>query len=157
MTVAIVEDELPAITAFANRKGWQPSWTPQRLLLVFTGRHPRTGETLMIEADVERYRTFPPIWKIFVAREGQRGMCIPNPGKLPNKIGSIFHTGNNVICAPFNRLAYKCHGGPHADWSGPENWLNVVQPGQVRESEIAGMLSTILLHLQYSEDIKYVG
>ena len=45
------------------------------------------------------------------------------------------------ICAPFNRLAYKIHGGPHQDWNGPEKWLDVC--GHVGARTLAEMLAQI--------------
>jgi hypothetical protein len=62
-------------------------------------------------------------------------------------VGSIFH-GSGVICAPFNRLAYGEHGGPHGDWGGPLSWLNV--RGHVRATALADMLALIIAHLNYS-------
>jgi len=52
-----------------------------------------------------------------------------------------------VICAPFNRLAYTTDSGPHADWGGPERWLEASNGAsdrqQVRADTIGDMLQVI--------------
>ena len=71
----------------------------------------------------------------------------PQPGAGKGITGSIFHSSGR-ICAPFNRLAYHQHGGPHNNWGGPECWLNV--KGQIRETDLAGMFASIVGHLKVS-------
>jgi hypothetical protein len=62
--------------------------------------------------------------------------------------GSIFHP-NRLICAPWNRLAYGEHGGPHADWGGQTSWTSV-GAGYTKGDTLGDMLSQIALHLAVS-------
>jgi hypothetical protein len=54
----------------------------------------------------------------------------------------MIHNQTAVICAPFNRLAYTDHAGPHGDWGGPQNWLNA-GASQVHAETIGDMLQAI--------------
>ncbi|MFC0028006.1 hypothetical protein ACFFMM_00510 [Micromonospora chaiyaphumensis] len=62
--------------------------------------------------------------------------------------GSIFHP-NRLICAPWNRLAYAEHGGPHPDWGALTNW-KTAGAGYTKADTLADMLSQIHLHLTLS-------
>jgi hypothetical protein len=71
----------------------------------------------------------------------------PKGGTLPGGVQSIFHS-SGVICAPFNRLAFAEHAGPHGDWGGPANWLSVRRT--VRATNLAEMIAQIEAHLTSS-------
>jgi hypothetical protein len=147
VTIATVEAELPAMRAYADRHSWAIDWRPDSLLLLADGAHP-DGSPLRLHADVEGYRAQPPAWRVIPpAAETPDPYRFPQAGTLPGGIGSICHS-SKVFCAPFNRLAYKVHSGPHDDWGGPTAWLNV--RGQVRATTLADMLATIVSHLHHS-------
>jgi hypothetical protein len=148
VTIAVVEDELPAAQAYAQRHGWGLTWLRDQLVLLADGRHPADKTALRLHAALEDYRAFPPAWSCFQQDgNGAFQRRFPKGGALPQGAGSLFHPGG-VLCAPFNRLAYKEHSGPHADWGGLANWLKV--RGHVRATVLAEMLAQIILHLNYS-------
>jgi hypothetical protein len=148
ITIASVEDELPALFAFGQRYGWAIKWIPDSLVLLADGKHPADDSPARIHGDVSSYRALPPAWR-FIVVDGDTTDKVRavKSGCLPGGISSMFHD-NGVICAPFNRLAYQEHGGPHSDWNGPPRWLEV--KGKVSATTLAEMLAQILLHLNYS-------
>ncbi len=141
-----MEGELPALHGYADRHGWQVMWEPDRLLVTVDGRHPGAGTKSRLHADVTDYRSVPPAWT-FGNDADSPGTRFPEPGTVPGDIQSIYHP-SGVICAPFNMLAYQTHGGPHGDWGGPANWLQVT--GKVTAKTLGDMLAHIVLHLKYS-------
>ena len=150
VTMAIIEDELPGIRAYAIRHSWTVEWRADSLSLVFGGQHPQDKTPVDIIAAVDGYRALAPGWT-FNDPSSKRATpeFFPRAGTLPNGRSSIFHS-NRCICAPFNRLAYRVHGGPHSDWNGPEAWLEVRRPGEVHAVRIANMFAVILAHLAVS-------
>jgi len=146
ITIATVVDELHGLKNYVTRHGWQMHWDVDALILTFTGQHPNDGTKMLIIADINGYRALPPAWFFKDPFDGaQHKTFFPKPGTTRGGSGSIF--GNNIICAPFNRLAYQKYGGPHGDW-GPECWLNV--KGHIRETNLAGMFASIIGHLKAS-------
>jgi hypothetical protein len=148
VTVAVVEDELAAADAYARRHGWSLAWLKDDLVLLLDGRHPADQSVIRWRADVAGYRAVPPAWSCFQRDEhGAFNSRFPKGGTVPGGVGSIFHS-SGVICAPFNRLAFKEHSGPHGDWGGPADWLKV--RGNVRATVLAEMIAQIVAHLKYS-------
>lgn len=147
VTIATVEEELPAVTAYAQRHGWAVNWDTEQIQLTFDGKHPADATPIRIVAAVEGYKALPPAWT-FEDPAGKRSL-FPKPGPVNGK-SSIFHS-RRVICAPFNRLAYVQHSGPHSNWGGPENWLEV--RGHIRATTLANMLASILGHLKASPGV----
>jgi len=148
VTIATVEDELPAVTAYAQRHDWAVNWDTEQIRLTFDGKHPADATPIRIVAAVEGYKALPPAWT-FEDPAGKRAI-FPKAGSVNGK-SSIFHQGRHRICAPFNRLAYGQHGGPHSDWGGPERWLEV--RGHIRATTLANMLASILGHLKASPGV----
>jgi len=140
---ASVEHELDAARAWAARHGWALHWNPEDLVVRAATYHQAVGRLVEVVGTVDGYRVLPPAWR-FVrpgTSEGDRDF-FPAPGP-----SSIFH-GNIVICAPWNRLAYAEHGGPHGDWSGPAAWLQVT--GTTLAHTLPDMLAAIDAHLRQS-------
>jgi hypothetical protein len=147
VTTAVVDGELPPMRAYGDRHGWKLDWRPDTLVLLADGIHP-DGSPVRFHVDVQGYRAQPPAWSVIPPdAESPQPYRFPNGGQLPGGIGSIFHS-KKVICAPFNRLAFKDHGGLHEDWGGPTAWLDV--RGQVRATTLAEMLTVITAHMHYS-------
>ena len=148
VTIAVVENELPALNNFAQRRGWSVSWLAVQLAVIADGKHHGDNTSVRVHADVTGYRVVPPAWRFVLPDSIEpKPHRFPRGGTVPGGVGSIFH-GKGVICAPFNRLAYKEHDGMHGDWGGPENWLDV--RGHVRATTLAEMLAQIVMHLRYS-------
>ncbi len=150
VTVATVEEELQGVQGYAHRHGWTVDWDELQLRLVLTGQHPNDRKAIRVVADVEGYRCVPPVWTFEnpVGQDGARRF-FPRPGQISNGRSSVFH-GSGLICATFDRLAYKSCGGPHGNWGGPERWLEINRTGEVRALKLAPMFAVILGHLAAS-------
>jgi hypothetical protein len=138
--------------AWAERNGWDLAFDLDQLALRASAKHPHDDTPLFLTADFSSYRALPPAWR-FVNEHGvEEKLAYPAPGPLPEGRASIFHT-QPVICAPFNRLAFKNpeKDGPHAgDWGDAARWTRV--PGAfARAHTIADMLMIIDTHLSYSK------
>ena len=148
VTIAVVEEEFPPADAYARRHGWTLTWLKDELVLLADGKHPADQRPLRLRGDLAGYRAVPPAWSCFQQEEkGDFRPRFPRGGNLPGGIGSIFHSAG-VLCAPFNRLAFKEHSGPHDNWGGPADWLKV--SGTVRATVLAEMIAQFLVHLNYS-------
>lgn len=145
VTRGVVQAELGAIETWAARWGWQVETDLDLLLLRFTTTHPQDGKHVYLRADMNAYKAVPPAWDFTLSDGTPHRTAWPAPGTGPG--GSIFHT-NAVICAPWNRLAYKELGGVHDDWNGITNWLNVI--GHTRATTVPDMLSIIRVNLAAS-------
>lgn len=145
VTVAIVEDELAAVTSWCSRWGWSVTVDLDSLTFTFTTVHPTDGRPILLEANVAGYRALPPAWRFLDEAGASTRSAFPAQGAGPG--GSVFHT-QPVICAPWNRLAYQDAGGPHDDWGGATSWLTV--SGVTRATTIADMLAVVRVHLSAS-------
>lgn len=150
VTVAIIEEELSAAMVWAAANGVKLSWHPRLLQVRATLRQRSTGELFYLRGRMEGYRVVPPAWDFGDKKwhSADVKQNYPQPAQVPGVSSSIFHT-QPVICAPFNRLAYKDHGGPHSDWGGPERWLDVNRT-LVRAETLADMLDVVHRDLLYS-------
>jgi hypothetical protein len=138
-----VEEELGAARAWASRHGWAIHWDHNGLLLRVATYHARASRLVEVTGQLDGYRAIPPAWRFVRPGTGETGKeWFPAAGP-----GSVFH-GNIVICAPWNRLAYAEHGGPHGDWSGAPAWLQV--SGTTIAHTIGDMLAAIDAHLRQS-------
>ncbi len=142
---AVLEAELATIEGTAARWGWRVETDLDLLLLRFTTTHPADGRPVHLRADLRDYKAVPPAWEFTLPDGTTEQSAWPAPGQGPG--GSVFHT-HPVICAPWNRLAYKELGGVHDDWNGITNWLNV--SGHTRATTVPDMLGIIRINLAAS-------
>lgn len=79
----------------------------------------KDGSNFSLLTKCNEYPEMPPAWHWY----NKQTKAIDSPGDTPTG-GTFFH-GNGVICAPWNRLAYKHIDarGPHSDWT-IGNWLS---------------------------------
>ena len=150
VTRAVLANEASAVAAWVSRQqGWEAAVDLDALRLTARTTHPATSIPLRIDADLDGYPAIPPVWRFLDPATGQPlPHTFPQGGTIPGISGSIFHS-NRVICAPWSRLAYAEHGGPHGDWGGLTNWKNTA-PTYTKADTIADMLSQIALHLAAS-------
>lgn len=146
---AAVGVELPAAQSLAERAGWQLVFDTDHLLITVQMLHPKSQRQLRLIADCQDYKAVPPAWKFVDPATGNDSKSAWPVGEPVDGAASIFH-GQPVICAPFNRLAYKALGGPHADWASPEAWLSITASNIVRATTVAEMLQVIRAHLAHS-------
>jgi hypothetical protein len=143
---ATVKDELDGARAWAARHNWSLDWNPEQLLLKAATYHHALHRLVEVIADTDGYRAVPPAWRF--VRPGTDEL---DPAWFP-KIALIAMVGvTPVICAPWNRLAYQEHGGPHENWSGASAWLQVNE-GTIAHT-IPDMLQLIEAHLRGSTEM----
>lgn len=143
-TLLYVEDELPSAQAWAERHGVPLVWVAEDLEIRVTLTQPETQEPFYLRGRVDGYRELPPEWR-FTDSEWTAppsGALFPKVARTPYGSTLFIVSRDPVICAPFNRLAYVAHGGPHADWA-LAGWLAAGQAGQVRADCIGDMLQII--------------
>jgi len=149
---AVVEEELVAARAWASRNAVGLEWIPDALELRMTLSQLATAEDFFFRGRFDDYQAIAPHWQC-VSGAWAGGDVLsdyPKPQEgLPRPSIYLVHAvagvRTPVICAPFNRLAYSEHKGPHGDWGAPANWLAARQ-GHVRATTIPDMLSVIQLH-----------
>ena len=146
--VVITTDELAAITSWATRSGWDVTVDLDALRLTATATHPVTSRAVVFHGDVEGYPTQAPAWWCGDSPSDKSGYPAPMTTATPKLQGSIFHP-NPCICAPWNRLAYTVHGGPHGDWGSTTDWKQAAATS-TQAHTLPDMLATLRLHLQHS-------
>jgi len=99
------------------------------------------GSRFWCKVRCDGYKAQPPAWHWYNPQTD----AVDQPCDTPNK-GGFFH-GAGVICAPWNRLAYKSIDprGPHNDWS-LGNWLTNERTGGCRT--LSAMALRIHVELQ---------
>ena len=148
VTQILVESEARIVDSWAKRNGWTVNIDLNRLEIAAEVPHPKDNSPLFLHGELSGYRAIPPAWR-FVDESGNvTKAAFPAPGPVVNGKSSIFH-GNVVICAPFNRLAYKVAGGPHEDWGEWTGWF-VVTGDFAKAYTLTEMLSIINVHLEFS-------
>lgn len=154
ITRAFAEKEVQAAALWAQRHDVPLTWDLANLRIRATLVQPSTGEHFYLQGDCEGYREVPPAWQW--ADKGFATFDLPNlaprAGLSQPPWGSIVFHASGVICAPFNRLAYKFgpHLGLHAnDWGDAVQWLSVT--GEfARAYTLGDMLQVIFRDLQYT-------
>jgi hypothetical protein len=148
VTQEVVRGETAAVTSWAARRGWTVQVDVDALTLTAVTTHPACGVTLTFRAALDGYPALPPAWTCHNAAGESPRSAYPAAGSRPGVSSSIFHA-NPVICAPWNRLAYAEHSGPHGDWGGQTNWKDV-DTNFTRAQTLADMLAALHLHLSAS-------
>lgn len=156
VTLACVESELARAEAWLARHVVSHTFDRESLVFEAVMNHPETKQPLRLVGNMTGYKAVPPAWTFvdFETRE-ERASAWPKGAPLPENAGaSIFllHKNRSVICAPFNRLAYKDANGPHANWGNASGWLQVNEPKHVKATTIGEMLAVIDLHLLQSKE-----
>lgn len=146
-----LDDELPGAQAWAGRHGVLLTWKPEELELRAIFVQPETNESFFLRGEFGNYRAIAPAWTFTDAAWSAAPVqhLFPRPATPPSGGASVFHS-KPVICAPFNRLAYKEHEGPHQDWDGPANWLTAGQPNEVKAHHLGDMLAVIHQHFVFT-------
>lgn len=134
-----VAEEFNPLMEIAAARGWR---LERRSGVEFSLGLPRgDGLWSWLLCRCDRYPAIPPAWH----------WCNPETGALDNPAdapatGGFFHS-NHLICAPWNRLAYKSENpkGPHAEWV-IGNWRSNPRNGACRT--LAAMALRIAVELQ---------
>lgn len=148
----IVEAELSGAQSWAERHRVPFEWLPAQLQVRAILTQPSTNEIFCLRGTFDDYRAIAPEWTFTDAQWASTGeqRYFPPTTQTPHGASIfIYYEGRAVICVPFNRLAYKQKSGPHDDWGGPANWLNMKSP-HVRADTIGDMLQAIYRDFVYS-------
>lgn len=133
-TELLVEEELAQLKENAQIMGWTVT---QLCGLNFLLGVPAKDESwLYVRCEPDLFPTEPPAWRWCDAK-GEN----PDTPAVTGIGGQFFHS-SGVICAPWNRLAYKNIDprGPHEDWA-IGNWMANEKTRQCRT--LAAMASRI--------------
>ncbi|TDO06606.1 hypothetical protein EV580_6707 [Mycobacterium sp. BK086] len=148
---AVIDAEMAAVAAWAARNGWDVridiDGGVEGPVLQARTAHPVTHVPIVFYAELHDYPVLPPAWTCRDAAGAVSAAAFPLAGTRPGLSGSIFH-GALVLCAPWNRLAYGAHGGPHADWTDLTAWKSI--GGVTQAHTLADMLASIAVHLSAS-------
>lgn len=159
-TRIVIEPEIRAAQAWAERHGISFTWLPESLEARVNLAQPKTGATFHLRGRFPDYRAFAPEWLFTDSTWSMSDRLVDAPEPVQTPYGaSIFlsYKGRAIICAPFNRLAYACEGGPHGDWKGPSEWMDAGRnkAGQeqkiVRGDTVGDMLQAIYRDFSFTE------
>ena len=152
---AWIEAELPGAIAWARRHSISlTSLFPEKRLLRVTFVQEPSHERFFLQGRFDQYKSLPPVWDW--RDETWKETGAPSFGPRPQSTpfgSSIFlsHGSKIIICAPFNRLAFSEHGGPHSDWGGPAQWITAGSD-YVQATTIGDMLHAIARDFHYTTD-----
>jgi len=106
-----VAQELVALRENAALLGWIFQEVDPITFIVGFAAH--DGSLFWCKVRCDGYKAQPPAWHWHNPKTG----AVDQPADIPRK-GGFFHDAG-VICAPWNRLAYRSIDGrgPHSDWS----------------------------------------
>lgn len=154
VTDAAIESELPGALAWAQRHqiALDTRLLAERIIRAVLVRQD-TEEKFYLQGRFDNYKALPPAWDWWNENWSEAdGLHLsPSPESTPFGSSMFFRHGNRgVICAPFNRLAYDAHHGPHSDWGGPAQWITA-GPQYIHAVTIGDMLHSILRDFRFSK------
>lgn len=137
----VLESQLADLGQNAGVHGWL--FKPVDPTSFVLGLPAKDGSDMALYVKCDGYPAEPPAWHWY----NRDTEAIDAPGDTPTG-GSFFH-GSGVICASWNRLAYRSENprGPHNDWD-IGNWMAVPQTGGTRT--LAAMAGRIAHELRTS-------
>jgi hypothetical protein len=144
-TKIIIEDELAGAYAWADRHKMDLLWRADDLELRVELTQPETAEVFFLQGLFDGYKALPPAWSFCDDNFVSAAVASQYPMPTQSPFGSsifIMHQATPTICAPFNRLAYAKHQGPHNDWGEPTRWLNAGE-NYVKAHSLGDMLQAI--------------
>lgn len=106
-----LDAELRPLEENASLKGWSFERTDPTSFIL--GMKAKDGSTFWLNAKCDCFPSIPPAWHWYSFNK----KACDRPQDTP-KGGGFFHD-NGLVCAPWNRLAYKSVNaelGPHGDW-----------------------------------------
>ena len=153
--LANLEEEIAGALRWAQHYKLVPAWDESSLLLTvrLEGQADQFGvrEPYLLTGRFDDYRVIPPAWKFADPRTGNDiGLsAFPAAGTFPG--GSVLHP-NGIICAPWNRLAFKTSENPngvHDNWGDLSGWEGL-EPTYTQARTIPEMLARLRLEVGLS-------
>ena len=150
---AAIKSELKGTMAWATRHGidvttLMPTERIVRAVLV----QEQSQSKFFLQGQFDQYKALPPVWDWRDANWSDNGSLSLSPKSENTPFGSsmfFIHKEKAIICAPFNRLAFDTHAGPHSDWGDPAQWITAGHR-YVRAVTIGDMLQVILRDFRYT-------
>jgi len=150
---ATLKAELPGAIEWAKRHGISVmSLLPDARVLRVVLVQETTQEEYFLQGCFDQYKELPPVWEWRDKSWAERSNTSLSPERRDTPFGpSMFlpHGNQAIICAPFNRMAFDSHGGPHKDWGEPAQWRTPRDPW-VHAVTIGDMLQAILRDFRYT-------
>ena len=137
----VLGSQIDALRENAELHGWKFELLDANSFLLGLPANDGSGFTLLAKCD--GFAGTPPAWHWY----NRQTKAVDAPADTPLG-GSFFHSAG-VICAPWNRLAYKGVDarGPHDNWT-IGNWMAVPETGGTRT--LAAMANRIAHELRSS-------
>jgi hypothetical protein len=123
-TELVFAEQFGHLKQIAENRGWSLRETDGPGLIL--GMTARDGSRFSLKAICDRFQAVPPAWHWHDPESGE----LDRAANSPKGSGGFFH-GAGVICAPWNRLAYKSIDarGPHENWE-ISNWMTNSDTGR---------------------------
>ena len=153
VTAVAIASELPGVRAWAERHqiALDTRLLAERIIRVVLVQE--DSGKFYLQGNFGDYKELPPIWDWRDETWSETDGLYLSPRSQGAPFGSsmfIQHNNRGLICAPFNRLAYGTHDGPHSNWGDPAQWTTV-GPGYVRATTIGDMLQSILRDFGFTQ------
>jgi hypothetical protein len=152
VTAAAFAAELGPAREWAKREQFKLECDLPKMELRVTFSRADSGECFYLRGRFDGYKALPPTWEWCDANWSNAGEKRLSPDAAQTAHGSsvfLDHHGTAIICAPFNRLAYAAHGGPHSNWGELTHWMTVARR-VVYAVTIGDMLHSIARDFRYT-------
>ena len=123
------------------------------LILRVSFIQPKTGDRFFLQGTFDNYKIWPPMWDWFDETWSDNEGKHLSPARASITRPMFFEDDprdKGIICAPFSRLTYGMHGGPHSDWRTLEDWNKYKHPKIMHADTIGDMLQLIQYDLVHS-------
>lgn len=140
----VIQPELQALQEVAKERGWLFRQETEHEFVLGLGRG---TEQFFLRVDLTDYRATPAAWHWYNPQTSALDQSQDTP-----RGGTFFHS-SGVICAPWNRLAYKSVNskGPHGDWDIRGNWVAHANTGGTRT------LVAMALRIDHELQLNFAG
>ena len=145
VTAAAFGSEIEGAHEWARRAHVKLEVEPQQQLVRAVFVRETSGEEFFLQGRFDGYKEMPPVWEWCDSKWSEPGNRRLSPEAARTPYGSsmfLDQADKAIICAPFNRLAFKANGGPHGNWGELSHWMTAGD-GYVYAVTIGDMLHSI--------------
>lgn len=145
VTAAAFSSELEAAREWAKREHVELEILESENLVRVVFVREGSGEQFYLQGRFDGYKELPPKWEWCNSNWSDPGnkQLSPEAAQTPHGSSMFLVQGDKaIICAPFNRLAFKVYDGPHGDWGEMSHWMTAGK-GFVYAVTIGDMLQSI--------------
>lgn len=157
VVLAHLKVEIEAALRWARHHALEHAWDEGSLTLRvrLEGQASDTGhrEAYLVTGTFDDYPVLPPTWRFLDPRTGEDvgKSGFPAAGAFPG--GSVLHP-SGIICAPWNRLAFKTAENPtgvHDNWGDLAGWEKL-EPTYTQARTIPDVLARLRSEVALSPD-----